>query len=156
VWGSFSAQMPFSEQTKLEAKRRAHFSCVICHQAFVEIHHIVPQAEGGSDDLENAAPLCARCHDLFGANPDKRKQLREMKDLWWELCENNRTNPDLIAFNQKLDAIQVNQRTQSETLAEIKDLMAGYHLQLSKNIALSGTISEITGVTGVYFGPQKR
>jgi hypothetical protein len=99
--------MPFSEKTKLEAKRKSHFVCVICHQPFVEVHHILPQADGGPDDLDNAAPLCASCHDLFGANPVKRKQIREMRDFWWEICDKRPANPDLIALNEKLDSIRV-------------------------------------------------
>ncbi|WP_043891123.1 HNH endonuclease [Paenibacillus sp. Aloe-11] len=79
--------MAFSEKIKLEAKRKACFRCVICHKSFVEIHHIIPQAEGGNDTIENAAPLCASCHDLFGGNPNKRKQIREMRDHWFELME---------------------------------------------------------------------
>ena len=77
--------MAFSEKTKLEAKKRSAFRCCICHKLFVEIHHIVPQAKGGSDDIENAAPVCSSCHDLFGGNPEKRKQIREMRDYWWSL-----------------------------------------------------------------------
>ncbi|MEO2204741.1 HNH endonuclease signature motif containing protein [Paenibacillus pabuli] len=79
--------MAFSEKVKNEAKRRACFRCVICHEKFVEIHHIIPQAEGGDDTIENAAPLCASCHDLFGGNPEKRKQIREMRDYWFDLIE---------------------------------------------------------------------
>jgi hypothetical protein len=144
--------MPFSENIKLEAKRRSHFACAVCHQPFVEVHHIIPQEDGGSDDLDNAAPLCARCHDLFGGNPDKRKQLREMRDLWWEICEKRETNPDLVAFNQKLDAIQVNQQAQ---FAEVKNLMAEYYLQLGKRIELTDTASQFTAVTGVYIPAKK-
>lgn len=77
--------MSFSENTKLEAKRRSAFRCCVCHHLFVEIHHIIPQEEGGPDTLDNAAPLCARCHDIYGDNPKKQKQLREMRDYWWEL-----------------------------------------------------------------------
>jgi uncharacterized CHY-type Zn-finger protein len=98
--------MPFSEKTKLEAKRKSHFACVICHQPFVEVHHILPQADGGSDDLDNAAPLCGSCHDLFGANPVKRKQIREMRDFWSEICEKRPANPDLTNLNERLDSIR--------------------------------------------------
>ena len=79
--------MAFSEKVKLEAKRRAAFRCVVCHRPFVEVHHIIPQHAGGSDDLSNAAPLCAGCHDLYGENPSKRKQIREMRDYWYEVIE---------------------------------------------------------------------
>ncbi len=50
------SDMPFSEKTKTEAKKKAHFRCVICYDPFVQVPHIVPQAEGGSDEIDNAAP----------------------------------------------------------------------------------------------------
>lgn len=37
--------------------------------------------------LANAAPLCASCHDLYGGNPEKRRQMREMRDHWWAQME---------------------------------------------------------------------
>ena len=79
--------MPFSEQTKLTAKRKSNFRCVVCGEPFVEVHHIKPQHEGGDDTLDNAVPLCARCHDLFGENPAKRKQIREMRDHYYQQVE---------------------------------------------------------------------
>ena len=75
--------MGFNEKIKTLAKRRSAFRCCICRKPFVEVHHILPQAQGGNDDLDNAAPLCASCHDLFGGNPEKRKQIRQMRDHWW-------------------------------------------------------------------------
>ena len=63
----------------------------MCHDLVVHIHHIVPQAEGGSDTEDNAAPLCPSCHDKFGANPQKRKLIREMRDHWYEICEERYT-----------------------------------------------------------------
>ncbi len=77
--------MVFSEKIKLDAKEKAHFRCCICYKKFVEVHHITPQADGGSDLLENAAPLCASCHDLYGGNPEKRKQIKQMRDHLWTL-----------------------------------------------------------------------
>lgn len=92
--------MSFTEKTKLEAKRKSHFRCCVCRHSFVEVHHIIPTSRGGSDDLDNAATLCASCHDLFGGNPDKRKQIREMRDQWWELMEQKEK---LIFTSQDLD-----------------------------------------------------
>lgn len=79
--------MAFSEKIKEEVRKKAFFRCVICQQPFVEIHHIQPQNEGGDDSMDNAAPLCSRCHDLYGANPNKRKQIRQMRDNWYETVE---------------------------------------------------------------------
>lgn len=84
--------MAFTERTRLEAMQQSAFRCCVCHAAFVEVHHIVPQAAGGDDTLKNAAPLCARCHDLYGGNPDKRKQIRQMRDSWWQEIEVRRAS----------------------------------------------------------------
>jgi len=56
------------------------------HLIGVDIHHIVPESEGGPDVDDNAAPLCPSCHETYGANPQKRKFIREARDLWYEIC----------------------------------------------------------------------
>ncbi len=45
-------------------------SCEICGHAIVhdlEVHHLTPRAEGGSNALRNLAVLCERCHDAHHA-----------------------------------------------------------------------------------------
>lgn len=79
--------MAFSEQLKLRVRRLAHFQCCLCHTLGVEIHHILPQAEGGPDTEDNAAPLCPSCHEIYGANPVKRKFISEARDFWYEVCD---------------------------------------------------------------------
>jgi hypothetical protein len=82
--------MPFPDAVRREARRRARFCCVVCQDFFVEVHHIQPLSEGGSQQLDNAAPLCGSCHNKFGGNAALRKQLREMRDAWWQECESLR------------------------------------------------------------------
>lgn len=79
--------MAFSEQLKLEIRRRSHHSCCLCKTVGIEIHHIIPQEEKGPDLFKNAAPLCPSCHETFGANPTKRKMIKEARDLWYEICD---------------------------------------------------------------------
>ena len=81
--------MPFSEPLKKRVRERGHLRCCICHAFSVEIHHIVPQTEDGPDTEENAAPLCPSCHENWGGNPQKRKLIREARDLWFRLCESS-------------------------------------------------------------------
>jgi hypothetical protein len=78
--------MAFSEVTKASVRKKSHLSCCICHAFGVEIHHIIPQAEGGPDTEDNAAPLCPSCHEIYGANPTKRKMITEARDAWYEIC----------------------------------------------------------------------
>lgn len=99
-----SEHMPFSESVTKEVKRKAHFQCCLCKALGVEIHHIVPQAERGPDTYENAAPLCPSCHETYGANPTKRKFIREARDLWYEICE-KRYAPDASILQEVRDAV---------------------------------------------------
>jgi hypothetical protein len=78
--------MAFLESLRLSVKQRAHFRCCLCHGLGVEIHHIEPQLDGGADTDDNAAPLCPTCHETWGANPTKRKFIREARDFWYDLC----------------------------------------------------------------------
>ncbi|KAF6578390.1 HNH endonuclease [Paenibacillus sp. EKM212P] len=112
--------MAFSEKVKNETRRRSCFRCVICHDKFVEIHHIISQAEGGNDTIENAAPLCASCHDLFGGNPEKRKQIREMRDHWFDLMEKR--------FNGEINTLEPIQKDQNNLNMLKSKGIAIYHV----------------------------
>lgn len=132
--------MPFPEKVKTEARKLAHYKCAICHAPFVDVHHIVPESENGPNDLENAAALCAKCHDDFGNNPDKRNQIRGMRDLWYELCAKRYKEEDIGVY-EKLDGLynvmttmQKEQREYKGILDEIKTTLSG---------TLSSTASEI-------------
>ena len=87
--------MPFKESIKKEVRRKSDGRCVICHRPFVDIHHIIPQNEKGSDTIDNAVALCSYCHDLFGDSPSKRKQLKELRDSWYEIVNAAKT-PKII------------------------------------------------------------
>jgi hypothetical protein len=82
---------------------------------FVEIHHIIPQAEGGPDVEDNAAPLCASCHSAYGANPVKRRDIRDARDLWYEIVERQRSNP-------VLDVQSIAQAVASAMRSDLADL----------------------------------
>ncbi len=127
--------MPFSEPTKLKAKRKAHFCCVVCHQPFVEVHHIIPQADDGTDDLDNAAPLCALCHDHFGGNPDKRKQIREMRDLWYELCETRFRDSPTLELAEAIEDVKGSQQEQAALLSSIKRLLENFYTHQSEKVS---------------------
>ena len=80
--------MPFPELIRQRVKERAAFTCCWCRNPMnkVEVHHIVPSAQGGPDTEENAAPLCGSCHDLFGQNPALPKEIIGRRDYWYERC----------------------------------------------------------------------
>lgn len=148
--------MAFSEGTKIEAKRRAHYVCCVCKVPFVEVHHIIPQESGGSDELDNAAPLCARCHRLYGGNPELRKQIRQMRDFWWEHCKKTELVPGLAELNHKFEVLQSGlstalseQQKQATMLEEVKQMIASFYLDTAKEVAAAPSLDALTAVSGV-------
>ena len=78
----------FSPGVKLQARRRAAFRCCYCRDRMGDhVHHLDPKEEGGSNDLDNAMLLCVMCHELYGPKKDKRTQLRQARDAWYEIVE---------------------------------------------------------------------
>lgn len=111
--------MAFSEAIKLKVRQKANWQCCICEAFVVETHHIISREEEGPDTEDNAAPLFPSCHDLYGANPQKRKFIREKRDDWYIKCqkesekdkllediisklENVPTRDDFISFKNEL------------------------------------------------------
>ena len=75
--------------------------CCICHRfcgVKIETDHIVPQADGGTNEIENAIAVCFECHaEIHGYNdrhPRGRKfrpeELKRHKEQWLSICANNR------------------------------------------------------------------
>ena len=86
-----------------------HRRCCICHRfcgVKIETDHIVPAADGGTDDVENAIPVCFECHaDIHSYNdrhPRGRKflpqELRGHKQQWLRIC---RENPEALLKAQR-------------------------------------------------------
>lgn len=80
--------MPFSDSVREKVLKMALYHCCVCQKAglSIEVHHIVPQAHGGDDSDDNAAPLCPTCHADYGDNPVKRKAIMKRRDFWYKLC----------------------------------------------------------------------
>lgn len=127
--------MPFPESVTRDVKRRAHFQCCLCRTLGVEIHHIVPQSEKGPDTLDNAAPLCPSCHETYGANPLKRKFIREARDLWYEICE-KRYAPDPTLLCEVRDAV-----SRAASKSDISELRQDILSSLGKFALPSGVLS---------------
>jgi len=146
--------MPFPESVKKEAKQRGNYRCVVCFALWVEVHHIVPESEGGPDTLENAAPLCASCHQQFGDNPMLRKQLREMRDWWWKRCEESRAAPDITQLSEKIDQLRSefvsDERRQGQVLGEMKRLLIQHLRNAESAITSATTIGEVLVTSSAY------
>jgi len=146
--------MPFPDSVRNEALRKAHFMCVACHVPFVEVHHITPQSEGGPDTFDNAAPLCPGCHGIYGANPVYRKQIRQMRDNWYDVCE-KRFSASGFEFGRQLNALTETLRTvradqvkYQATLDQIKSVVVTQMAGTASAVRGAQTFEEILGATG--------
>jgi HNH endonuclease len=122
--------MAFSEKTKTEVKRKAAFHCCRCREIGIDVHHIIPKAHGGPDKIDNAAPLCQNCHDRYGANPEKRKEIRQMRDWWYEVVKEKFFGK--TAEVEKIDEILVElKETREDNREAINSLKADLLAQLA-------------------------
>lgn len=117
--------MAFSAALKRRVRRRAHFRCCLCRTLGVDIHHILPEGQGGPDSEANAAPLCPNCHEALGANATKRRFIAEVRDFWYEMCEQQETavsfmSPELIERLQDLATKADVGALKEELLAELR------------------------------------
>lgn len=87
--------MPFPLNVRLEALIQCQRHCCLCHQrkhTRIQCHHIVPEADGGPDTLDNCLPLCPDCHaevmafnprHPIGGTPYHPEELRRRRDDWY-------------------------------------------------------------------------
>jgi HNH endonuclease len=87
--------MPFPDSVRIQALVRSRRHCCVCHQfagRSSNVHHIVQEAHGGANTLENAICLCLRRHAEAGHyNPThplgtkySAQELRAHRDAWWD------------------------------------------------------------------------
>lgn len=146
--------MPFPQAVKLQAKQRANFRCVVCHEPWVEVHHIIPEAQDGPDTLDNAAPLCATCHHRYGDNPALRKQLREMRDWWWQLCADTAATSAFVQLSRQLDELRADSlsghRDQSHVLGQVKTLLINHFRSAQEAIDSTSTVGQALAASSSY------
>lgn len=96
--------MPFPRDIRDLALVKSRRRCCVCHEfggRSVNVHHIVQEADGGANTLDNAICLCLRCHAEAGHfnsrhplgtkySPD---ELKAHRDQWWERCLSHPEEP---------------------------------------------------------------
>lgn len=85
----------FPLQVRLDALIACQRQCCLCHErkhTRIQCHHIIPQAEGGSDSFDNCIPLCPDCHaevmafnykHPFGGTPYHPSELKRRRNDWY-------------------------------------------------------------------------
>ena len=94
--------MGFDKNVREDALVASARCCCICHEfkgIKVEVHHIIPREQGGTDDYGNAIPLCFDCHADAGhyhaKHPKGSKyapsELRKHRDVWFKIVAEGKT-----------------------------------------------------------------
>ncbi|MCR9202205.1 MAG: HNH endonuclease [Planctomycetaceae bacterium] len=90
--------MAFNRKEANQLLADCHRRCCICHKfcgVKMELDHMLPRADGGTDEIENAIPVCFECHAEIhaynNAHPRGRKyrpeELQGHKKEWLRICE---------------------------------------------------------------------
>ena len=102
--------MPFPQKVAEDALVACGRRCCLCHKfcrTDIEIHHIVEEANGGPNDLDNAIPLCYECHaDMGKKDPHHPKgrgytpnEIKRLRNHWYELVKSgiSEQEPEKVA-----------------------------------------------------------
>lgn len=141
--------MPFPEREAMQLMARCHRRCCICHRFCgfkMELDHITPKAEGGSDAIDNAIPVCFECHAEIHAYNDRhprgRKyrpdELRVQKDQWLRLCESSAQflasvppHTDVRPIQALIDELEFN-RAVAASAPEVTSLYCSAHFSVAR------------------------
>lgn len=106
--------MGFTQEIKEEIMVRSARHCCVCHRVKginLEVHHIKPKEQGGTDSIDNAICLCFDCHadagHYFAKHPKGTKlspeELLKHKAAWFKIVsENNIMAPSTPAIELSL------------------------------------------------------
>ncbi len=111
--------MGFSEKIRRQALVACRRRCVMCGKfkgIKIEVHHLIPVAMGGSNDFDNAIPLCFDCHADIGqkfyrehAKGTKYSvpELKQQRDKFYKMIENNPKSEISVEAAEKLEIIKL-------------------------------------------------
>jgi len=96
--------MPFPRDIRDIALVKSHRRCCVCHEfggRSVNVHHIIQEADGGANTIDNAICLCFRCHAEAGHFNSRHplgtkyspSELKAHRDQWWEHCLSHPEEP---------------------------------------------------------------
>jgi hypothetical protein len=149
----------FTPAIKQQARKLAFFKCCYCiERQGDDVHHLIPKEEGGPGTLDNAILLCVQCHANYGHRPEKREQLRQARDHWYEIAA-ARYGPATLLELEKVDALRGDISAVKNMLRNLTDQMLGNLERGSTSPAdvanvASTIVSSMTASAQLYQGPD--
>ncbi|MBI4479275.1 MAG: HNH endonuclease, partial [Acidobacteria bacterium] len=144
--------MPFPSNEVDGLLVACHRHCCICHRfcgVKMEMDHIVPSGNDGTDAIENAIPVCFECHAEIHSYNDKHprgrkfhpEELRKHKEQWLQICKDRpeilitaTRNADVGPLQALIDELDFNS-TVAQYSSERDQGCLFYHDQFKRAIA---------------------
>ena len=82
-WGYQKGPQYGFENVKAAVRARDHHTCQLCGKTGgkLQVHHIQPRSQGGTDISENLVTLCAKCHAAVHAGTLKGQKKKKAAEL---------------------------------------------------------------------------
>jgi len=107
--------MGFSPTVRHKALRLSARHCSVCHRykgVKIDVHHLIQEADGGPNTIDNAIPLCDDCHNDAGHYNDRHPkgtkfsipELKKDRDAWYDLVKTNAI-PEKLHISEHIQTI---------------------------------------------------
>lgn len=74
-----------SKATRRKLEITWNYQCAVCSKTdYLEMHHIIPRAEGGTDDYDNLILLCAECHAAIHKRAYNKERYKHNTSIEYE------------------------------------------------------------------------
>jgi 5-methylcytosine-specific restriction endonuclease McrA len=101
LWAGSWQGASFGSQSEADLTLCAHYGnrCLACGRDDVKLtaDHIVPLARGGSDDISNIQPLCARCNSKKGTKTMDHRPDRGMDFFIFLVAKGKNDQPESVS-----------------------------------------------------------
>lgn len=142
--------MPFTDVIKEESLVRSRRSCCICNDfvgRYTNVHHIIPEAQGGPSTIDNAIVLCLRCHGEVGhynpkhpiGNKYTPNELIRLRDEWWKWCSENPGRPlpkHPISISPSQIILSTDNRWQTKTIFSVYNTKQQFYYEVWVKIVI--------------------
>lgn len=124
-------RVPISKKLRFEVFKRDHFTCQYCGRmapdVVLEVDHILPVAEGGTNDIMNLVTSCHDCNSgkgktLLNQNDELKKQQAELKLL----SERREQIQFMVEWKKELKEID---DAKMQSICDLFTSFTGYHLK---------------------------
>jgi hypothetical protein len=150
--------MPFPSDLREKLLLWCDRRCCLCKKAcdvLIEVHHLIPEAAGGTDDEDNAMPLCFDCHGKLSHYDDtqpigtkfKLEELKKRRDQVYDECTRH-----------LVPALDYRVHQQGRTLPFVGFLLTHsgdappVHLLVRLDTYVNGRLADINRTYGLYRG----